>query len=145
MKKGLLLWVTGLSLLLTISGCDISGVFNGDDDDPTKGGVEGTVYEDGTTDPIIGALVVVGEGGDIWEAVSLLPDGEYSLSNIPAGTLVIAATAVGYEPYADTITIEAGETVVRDIYLTVSPPEPGSFTPASATTGFTPLNTDTAE
>ncbi len=44
-------------------------------------------------------------------------DGLFLISQIPPGTFVLRATFIGYETYADTLSLEAGETYTQNITL----------------------------
>ncbi len=104
MKRILLLWLVGLSVLLAISGCD--------KDDRSTGANKGTVFDAVTLDPVPLAVVQAGDALSMTDA-----DGAYLLGYLPEGEYVLKATKVGYTDYTGTITVVAGQVAVQDIYL----------------------------
>ncbi len=79
-----------------------------------QGTIQGTVTdEDGN--PIAFANVFI---EDTFIGAAAKSDGTYSVVNVPAGTHVIRASAVGYRTSSRTVTVAADETVTIDFRLT---------------------------
>ncbi len=80
------------------------------------GSITGTVTND-EGEPIPTANVLLVEAG-LGDATNL--EGEYTITDIPTGTYTLRVTFVGYADYTDQITIEAGETLQKDVTLQTS-------------------------
>lgn len=113
-SKGWLRLATLLSLMIVLSGC--SGLFTGGaDPGPGVFSLSGFVYDESNpSQPVSGATVRLGS-----EARTTGEDGGYSFTNVPVdGTeLPYVVSAPGYVDYAAPIVIEAGQTLVRDVFL----------------------------
>ena len=77
-----------------------------------EGTVTGTVTDAETGEPLPGATVVVEDLGAASGA-----DGQFTISNVPAGTYTLRATFVGYAAHEEQIAVEAGEQTQVDISL----------------------------
>ena len=110
--------VLGISIL--IAGCggggsNIVATGGGGSNQPTTGLVIGKVYDADTNQFIEGAVVTCGILSDTTDVV-----GGYWIDSVSAGNQTITATATGYDPYSNSMTVLAGETNSHDIYLTQS-------------------------
>jgi len=81
------------------------------------GTIQGCVRDSLTEDPITGANVTV----DTIASTTTDEGGKYSITNIPAGTHNVTASAEGYRSSSETITITAGETTILIFNLTLTP------------------------
>lgn len=77
------------------------------------GNLEGEVSELASSDPIEGAMVVLGDDTTYTNAL-----GDYYFSNVPAGTHDVTASAFGYNPQTASVEITSGQTTVQDFALT---------------------------
>lgn len=82
---------------------------------PRVGIVAGTVLVDSLNTPIANAEVRVGDG----VAVRTDSSGRFELSAVPAGVRQILVRAMGFEPYGQTVTVNANGRV--DVELTLRP------------------------
>jgi len=84
------------------------------------GDLSGTVTEDGTPDPIEGAIVAAGDYSTV-----TLPDGDYLIEDMLVGTYEVNCSALGYVN-ADPVTVEiiTDEITVQDFVLVPTPPDP---------------------
>lgn len=73
-----------------------------------QGAIEGTVTAAGEGTPLVGANVVIQE---LNQGGAVDADGRYVISDVPAGTHVVEAHYVGYQPQAQPVTVARGDTV----------------------------------
>ncbi len=78
----------------------------------SEGTVRGRITDNATQQPIVGATVTIGKRTALTQA-----DGRYALV-IPAGTYTLQARTIGYAPASQSVTVNAGQTVVVDLKLT---------------------------
>lgn len=79
--------------------------------------VRGFVADAGDGEPLPGVnVVLVGQDGT-FEGAATNADGFYAISRIEPGTYAIRATFVGYQPFADTLILAAGEIVTQNISI----------------------------
>ena len=79
------------------------------------GTIEGTILDqDGESLPGAQVVVVGTMKGSTTDA-----DGQYTISNAPAGQIQVRASFVGYKPSTQSIDLEAGETVTVDFNLAI--------------------------
>jgi hypothetical protein len=79
------------------------------------GTVRGVVYNQKTGEPLI-FLNIVLEGTTYGASTDI--NGFFTISRVPAGTYTLKATSLGFEPYTERITVEAGKTLNKKIYMT---------------------------
>ncbi|MDD5506811.1 MAG: C25 family cysteine peptidase [Bacteroidales bacterium] len=80
------------------------------------GSASGTVTQEGTGNPIIGAQVSVGTH------MTYTDENGMFTGNFPVGTWPICAVATGYEMICESVTIYVDSTVVHDFILSYLPP-----------------------
>ena len=73
-----------------------------------KSGVRGTVFDKGTGDPMIGAVVFL-QGTD-YASVSNI-DGDYNISGVPYGDYVLKLTYIGYDSIS--VNIKIGKKMIN--------------------------------
>lgn len=96
-------FLSGL-LLIAVSGC--SGSIPSDPPEPIRyGNVSGTVYLEGTEEPLSGVEVRIADRPD-----TTAGDGVYEIDSIPEGSHSLTASHADYETYEYTIDV-AGSTV----------------------------------
>jgi TonB-linked SusC/RagA family outer membrane protein len=78
------------------------------------GTISGTVTDAQTGGTLPGVNVTL-EGTTTGAATN--SDGEYSIEGVPAGTVTVQATFVGYQSFSETVEVAAGETTTLDIAL----------------------------
>ncbi len=84
------------------------------------GAVTGAVADAATGDPVAGAQVTLVDGGTA--PVTTGDDGEFALTDVPAGTHALVVTADGYlEGGADGIEVVAGQSTRVDVALDSAP------------------------
>lgn len=88
---------------------------------PEPGIVTGTVVDNNTNQPIENARVVATVGGQTRGETFTDANGRYSLE-IPAGQYTLTATAPGYAPRSETVTVIANDTITVDFRLNPLPP-----------------------
>lgn len=89
---------------------------------PAPGNVAGTVTNARTGEAIPGARVVVRQAGrDIASAITN-ENGQYTISEVEAGTYQVTASAAGFSSQTKTITIQSGQTITEDFQLEPVPP-----------------------
>ncbi|MDZ7715153.1 MAG: TonB-dependent receptor [Balneolaceae bacterium] len=76
------------------------------------GEIKGTVFSN--TSPIPGANVGI---ADIQKGDASNQDGKYHIKNIPEGTYILQASAVGFKKFTKKITVEAGQVLLVEIVL----------------------------
>ncbi len=76
--------------------------------------VKGIVYDKDTKEPVIFVNVAL-EGTKYGLATDV--NGFYSLSKVEPGTYNLVVSSVGYEKYSESITLEGGDIISRNIYL----------------------------
>lgn len=86
---------------------------SGEDDDVITS-LSGTVVAASTAEPISGATISVGEGT---YTTSTNAAGQYSFDNINAGSYEITASADGYTPSLQSVTLEEGTSSTLDFVL----------------------------
>ncbi|HKJ91682.1 MAG TPA: carboxypeptidase regulatory-like domain-containing protein, partial [Longimicrobiales bacterium] len=78
------------------------------------GAVRGRIVDEATQQPLSGVQVSVGDRGALTRE-----DGAYLVTGIPAGTYTLRTTMIGYADATQSVTIQAGQTAVVDLSLTV--------------------------
>ena len=78
------------------------------------GAITGTVTDAEQGETIPGANVALAE---LNRGAATNIDGEYTIENVPVGTYTLRVTFVGYEPFEAQVTIQANETITRDVAL----------------------------
>lgn len=78
------------------------------------GTVSGSVLEEGTQRPLVGADVIL--DGTPYATIAG-EDGRFELSDIPAGTHVIRASLIGYGSNEEEVTLGAGQSVTVEFSL----------------------------
>jgi formylglycine-generating enzyme required for sulfatase activity len=92
------------------------------DEVPTTGTLTGTVYEAGTSTPLQGVQVSMGQ-----IHAQSAATGTFTLEGVPAGSgLTITAEKSGYSNYQGTVNVSEGSTTTVTIYLDKVPPAAGS-------------------
>ncbi len=81
-----------------------------------SGRIEGKVIDAATGGGLFGANVVI-EGTGMGAATDF--NGKYVISNVPAGSYIIKASYIGYRSTTINILLKNGETVIKDIKLSV--------------------------
>jgi TonB-linked SusC/RagA family outer membrane protein len=76
-----------------------------------QGGIEGTVTDAKTGDPLPGVNVVV-EGTDPLRGTSTDADGNYTIDNVPDGSHTVTAKFVGYKSASKSVNISGGMTTL---------------------------------
>jgi hypothetical protein len=91
-------WWLAVALLLLggLSGCRSTGAGQ-------TGALAGTVVDDATAKPVMGAEVAVGLGTAQTDAA-----GHFELAAVEVGTRSVSVSASGYEPLTQTVTIKSG-------------------------------------
>ncbi|MFQ3609950.1 MAG: carboxypeptidase regulatory-like domain-containing protein, partial [Fimbriimonadales bacterium] len=89
--------------------------------EPLPGTVSGVVRDADTSEPIAGARVTATIGTITRADVTTDGTGAYSFE-VPAGQYVITATAPGYAPGAQTVTVPSEDTITVDFALSKLPP-----------------------
>lgn len=89
---------------------------------PNSATITGTVLDSVTNTPIANALVQVFKSQGFFLA-SVLTDmnGQYTLSGLPEGTLIVAASAADFGTGIQTVTLTAGQTQTGPFTLTPNP------------------------
>lgn len=84
------------------------------------GTIRGAVRDSTSQRPLVGAEVAVSVAGATGATVGARvgDDGQYTVANVPAGTVVVRVRLVGYAPTQRTITVGAGQTVTADFAMT---------------------------
>jgi TonB-linked SusC/RagA family outer membrane protein len=78
------------------------------------GAVRGRIVDATTQQPLSGVQVSIGNRGGLTR-----DDGAYLITNIPAGTYTLRTTMIGYADATQSVTIQAGQTAVANLSLTV--------------------------
>jgi TonB-linked SusC/RagA family outer membrane protein len=78
------------------------------------GTVEGTVTDAETGETVAGANVALTE---ISQGAATTAEGEYTIEGVPAGTYTLRVTFVGYQAFRTQVTVEANQTITRDVEL----------------------------
>ncbi len=81
------------------------------------GMVAGTVTDSKTGEALAGANVII-EGTTLGAAADV--DGNYSISNVAAGTVTVSASVIGYEDGSQTVNVPEGGTVTASFSLAPS-------------------------
>ena len=81
----------------------------------TSGTIAGHVVDAASSVPIAGANIRV-SGTQL--GAQTAQDGRFSLRGVPAGTVVVQITRIGYEAKSSTINLIAGQTATLDVQLT---------------------------
>ncbi|HHT9142283.1 MAG TPA: Ig-like domain-containing protein [Candidatus Wujingus californicus] len=114
----------------------------------TTGNITGTVTDADTSDPIVGAPVVLATtGGTPLAQTSTDSSGNYTFNDVEAGTYIVAVTANGYEQDARNVKVVANQTVTADFALQPeATPTPTATATATktATPTATPVSCDVA-
>lgn len=102
-----------ISLILIVS----SGLFSQENTDSRQvGSIVGSVFNQSTKEPVVGASVQI-VGTTIGAASDI--DGNFSFQNIPVGTYIVRASALGFDPHIHTdIVVASGKQVRLSIGLT---------------------------
>ena len=79
------------------------------------GGVAGRVTDASTGDPLVGATITYPGGVTITDTL-----GDYEINGVPAGSLALSFSALGYVSGTRTVTIPAGGVATQDVGLTPS-------------------------
>lgn len=88
---------------------------------PEPGTVSGTVYDNATNQPIANARIIATVGTQTRGETFSDANGQYTLS-VPAGQYTLTATAPGYAPQSESVTIVSNQTITQDFYLNPLPP-----------------------
>lgn len=84
---------------------------------PPPGHIAGTVKDASTGNPIVGANVTTNGHFDITDA-----NGQYNITNVPAGTYTVTASATGYQAASQTnVAVVSGQTTSLNFTLTLIP------------------------
>ncbi|HXI64540.1 MAG TPA: SusC/RagA family TonB-linked outer membrane protein [Gemmatimonadales bacterium] len=83
-----------------------------------QGTVAGRVTDQASGQPLGGARVTVAGTSLITQTNA---DGRYTVSRVPIGQATVRANAVGFGAQSRTVTVNAGETTVVDLALTLAP------------------------
>ena len=83
-----------------------------------QGTVSGTVTDEATSQPIVGARVGV-VGTTLTTQTNA--QGRYTLARIPAGTVTLRVSAIGYGAASPSVVVAAGEIVAQDVGLKLQP------------------------
>jgi outer membrane receptor protein involved in Fe transport len=79
------------------------------------GSLSGTVTENGSKYPLIGATVVI--DGTSWGSLTD-DDGHYQIKDVPAGTYTVVVNYVGYESIKiPNVNVAEGQTITKDIVI----------------------------
>ncbi len=97
-------------------------------------GVEGTIKDATTGEPLLGANVVL-VGTSLGAAAD--NNGRYLITNVPAGTYTLRVTYIGYKQQEAQVTITEGETTKKDFELTPVSVEGTTVVITSQATGQT--------
>ena len=89
--------------------------------EPFPGTITGTVTSATTTDPLVGAYVVVYHGRTPINYALTDSNGNYTISGLAAGTYEVVAEAPGYQIAHSSANVTIGSTVVVDFALLDSP------------------------
>ncbi len=89
-----------------------------------QGTIRGTVTDAATEDPLPGASVVL---LDTQFGAATGPNGQYTISSVPAGEYLIRASFVGYDEENQTVTVQDGQTLTLDFALPLSTLEIGEI------------------
>jgi len=97
-------------------------------------GVQGTVIDSATSNPISGATVTAGSSSTTTDG-----SGQYTLSSLAPGTYTVSASAQGYVTGSASVTVSSGSTTVQNFSLVASAGATTSLSvvPASGTYGGT--------
>jgi hypothetical protein len=97
-------------------------VIDGHYNEPPTGWIDGTVIDNATALPIVGATVTAtpGDYSDIADG-----DGNYTIADLSHGNYTVTVSADGYESDSKSATIVAGQTTTVDFELTPTP-SPGT-------------------
>ena len=89
---------------------------------PNSATITGTVLDSVTSTPITNALVQIFNSQGVFLA-SVFTDmnGQYTLSGLPEGTLIVAASAADFGTGIQTVTLTAGQTQMVPFTLTPNP------------------------
>src|SRR5688572_19929143 len=79
-----------------------------------RGTVTGTVIEEGTQRPLVGAQIQVA-GTQLGGVTN--QQGRFQVTNVPAGEREIRVISLGYTQVTQTVTVQAGQTVNADFTL----------------------------
>jgi iron complex outermembrane receptor protein len=77
--------------------------------------IRGRITDNSTQQPIVGVVVTVGGRSAI-----TLSDGRYTITGVPAGSDLLHARLIGYQPANQPVMVAGDETVVVDVALTAS-------------------------
>lgn len=99
-------------LLSACLGCLFSGVLIAQSN---FGTVRGVVYKKNTGEPLI-FLNIVLEGTTYGASTDI--NGFFTISRVPPGSYTLKASSLGFETYTEKITVEAGKTLNKKIYMT---------------------------
>jgi len=80
----------------------------------STGTIEGQVIEKQTMEALAGVNVVLSETS---YGTATNADGNYQISDIPAGTYTLRATFLGFQEFTTAVQVEAGQTLTLDIEL----------------------------
>lgn len=92
---------------------------------PNPGSITGVVTNAQTTDPIIGAVVILDDSGVIVATGLSDGDGRYVVSGIAPGNYFIHAEASGYQSLVQGVTVFSNQTTTLNFELV---PDPGEIT-----------------
>ena len=79
------------------------------------GGVAGRVTDASTGDPLVGATITYPGGVTITDTL-----GDYQINGVPAGSLALSFSALGYASSTRTVNVPAGGVATQDVGLTPS-------------------------
>lgn len=102
--------------------------------------LRGTVIDEDTRMPLIGATVVV-VGSDPLIGASTDQDGDFRITDVPVGRLQLRVTYIGYEPrLLSNIEVNSAKEVVMDIMMVESPTQMDEIVVKAADSKGEPLN-----
>lgn len=92
--------------------------------------VSGTITERGTANGIDNAIVTLSDSlGGLIDTTTTLSDGSYSFTiEVPNGTYTVEASATGYDPNSDDITVNNAHYTDADIELELTQSPPDTYT-----------------